>query len=62
MVLWQSYLLHMAGVNTSSDVIRQAALYGFRKMRESLPDARVAAGPTGSVWDNWSDEGREATD
>ena len=51
-------MLHMAGVNASHDVIRQATLYSFLKMRVSLPDERVAAGPTGDIWDEWSDEVR----
>ena len=57
-VLWHSIMLHMAGVNTSNDVIRQATLYGFHKTAESVPDERVSAGPTGGIWDSWSDEVR----
>jgi len=57
-VLWHSIMLHMAGVNTSSDVIRQATLYGFLKTGAALPDQQVADGPTGNIWDNWSDEVR----
>ena len=57
-VLWQTYMLHMAGVNTSTDIIRQATLYGFIKTRESLPDERLIAGPNGYIWRNWSDEVR----
>ena len=61
-VLWHTIMLHMAGVNTSSDVIRQATLYGFLKTSTALPDQQVADGPTGNIWDNWSDEVRVVSD
>ena len=57
-VLWHSIMLHMAGINTSSDVIRQATLYAFAKTPESVPDERAMANPTWDIWDDWSDEVR----
>jgi hypothetical protein len=57
-VLWHSIMLHMAGTNTSSDVIRQATLYAFAKTPESVPDARAMADPTWDIWDDWSEEVR----
>ena len=61
-VLWHSIMLHTAGgVNTSATIIRQATLYGFHKMGASFSDDRVAAGPTGDIWTNRSDEIRTAT-
>ena len=61
-VLFHSIMLHMAGVNTSNDVLRQATLYGFHKTSDSIPDERVSVGPTGGIWDHWSDEVRAVTD
>jgi hypothetical protein len=55
-------MLHMAGVNTSSDVIRQATLYGFLKTSKAIPDQQVADGPSGNIWGNWSDEVRADSD
>ena len=37
-VLWHANMLHMAGQNTSSDIIRQATIYAYDKTEESLPD------------------------
>ena len=52
----------MAGVNTSTDVIRQATLYAYLKTPESISDERAMANPSGDIWDNWSDEVRAVTD
>ena len=57
-LLWHTIGLHMAGVNTSSDVIRQATLYAFAKTPESISDERAMADPTWDIWDDWSDEVR----
>jgi len=61
-LLWHTIGLHMAGVNTSSDVIRQATLYAFHKTPESISDERAMANPTWDLWDDWSDEVRAVTD
>jgi hypothetical protein len=61
-LLWHTIGLHMAGTNTSSDVIRQATLYAFNKTPESISDERAMANPTGDIWDDWSDEVRTVTD
>ena len=58
-VLWHSIMLHMAGVNTTSDIIRQATLYAFAKTPESMPDERVVNETVGDIWADWSDEVRE---
>ncbi len=60
-LLWHTISLHMAGVNTSTDVIRQATLYAFAKTPESIPDERAMADRTWDIWDDWSEEVREAT-
>ena len=57
-VLWHSIMLHMAGRNTVSDVIRQATLYAFAKTPESVPDELVRESPSGDIWRDWSDEVR----
>jgi hypothetical protein len=61
-LLWHTIGLHMAGVNTSTDVIRQATLYSFNKTPESISDERAMANPTWDIWDDWSDEVRAVTD
>jgi hypothetical protein len=61
-LLWHTIGLHMAGVNTSTDVIRQATLYAFAKSPESISDERAMANPTWDIWDDWSDEVRAVTD
>ena len=61
-LLWHTIGLHMAGVNTSPDVIRQATLYAFNKTPESISDERAMANPTWDIWDDWSDEVRAVTD
>jgi ectoine hydroxylase-related dioxygenase (phytanoyl-CoA dioxygenase family) len=55
-VLWHANLLHMAGQNTLSDVIRQATIYAFAKTPESVPDEVVMRDPSGDLWRDWSDE------
>jgi hypothetical protein len=55
-VLWHANMLHMAGQNTTSDVIRQATIYGYNKTEESLPDELALAYPDGDLWRDWSDE------
>lgn len=57
-VLWHANLLHMAGQNTLSDVIRQATIYAFAKTPESVPDEVVMRDPSGDLWRDWSDEMR----
>ncbi len=57
-VLWHTKILHLAGQNASTDVIRQATIYGFLKTPESLPDALVMDETDGDVWRDWSDEVR----
>ena len=49
-VLWHSIMLHMAGVNMSSDIIRQATLYAFAKTPESMPDDRVVNETLDDIW------------
>ena len=53
-VLWHANLMHMAGQNTLSDVIRQATIYAFAKTPESVPDAAVKRDPSGNLWRDWS--------
>ena len=55
-VLWHANMLHMAGQNTSSDIIRQATIYAYDKTEESLPDELALAYPDGDLWRDWSDE------
>ena len=57
-VLWHTKILHIAGQNTSSDVIRQATIYGFLKTPESVPDELVVDNTDGNIWRDWSDEVR----
>ena len=57
-VLWHSKLLHIAGVNTSSDVIRQATIHGYQKTVESLSDELAMTNAGGDIWRDWSDEVR----
>jgi hypothetical protein len=57
-VLWHTIMLHLAGWNETSDIIRQATLYGFQKTPEIWSDERLAAGPKGDIWTDWSDEVR----
>ena len=57
-VLWHTKILHIAGQNTSADVIRQATIYGFQKTPESLPDPLVTDETNVDIWRDWSDEVR----
>ena len=57
-VLWHTKILHIAGQNTSSDVIRQATIYGFKKTPAAVPDALVVDNTNGDIWRDWSDEVR----
>jgi hypothetical protein len=57
-VLWHANLLHMAGQNTRTDVIRQAAIYAFAKTPASVSDETVMRDPSGDLWRDWSDEVR----
>jgi hypothetical protein len=57
-VLWHTKILHIAGQNTSDDVIRQASIYGFLKTLASLPDSLVVDNTDGDIWRDWSDEVR----
>lgn len=57
-VLWHTKILHIAGHNASTDVIRQATIYGYLKNRESLPDELVVDNTDGDIWRDWSAEVR----
>jgi hypothetical protein len=57
-VLWHTKILHIAGQNCSTDVIRQATIYGYLKSLEALPDALVVDDTDGDIWRDWSDEVR----
>ncbi len=57
-VLWHANLLHMAGQNTRSDVIRQATIHAFAKTPESVSEEVVKRDPSGDLWRDWSDEVR----
>ena len=57
-VLWHTKILHIAGQNVSSDIIRQATIYGFLKTPEALPDSLVVDNTNGDIWRDWSDEVR----
>ncbi len=54
-VLWHTKILHIAGQNTSTNVIRQATIYGFQKTLEALSDALVVDNTNGDIWRDWSD-------
>jgi hypothetical protein len=54
-VLWHTKILHMAGQNTSADVIRQATIYGFMKTPEAVPDPLVVDAGDEGIWRDWSD-------
>ncbi len=55
-VLWHHKLLHVPGQNQTSDVIRQATIYGYHKTPEALPDELVVSEAGGDIWRDWSDE------
>ena len=57
-VLWHTKILHIAGQNVSSDIIRQATIYGFLKTPAALPDSLVVDNTNGDIWRDWSDEVR----
>ena len=57
-VLWHTKILHIPGQNTSSDVIRQATIYGYLKTLESVSDAMAMDDSGGDIWRDWSDEVR----
>ena len=57
-VLWHTKILHIAGQNTSDNVIRQATIYGFLKTPEALPDELAVDNTDGDVWRDWSKEVR----
>ena len=58
-VLWHTKSLHIAGQNCSTDVLRQATIYGYLKTLEALPDALVVDNTDGDIWRDWSDEVRQ---
>jgi hypothetical protein len=60
-VLWHTKILHIAGQNTSDNIIRQASIYAFLKTSESLPDPLVIDNAGGDIWRDWSDEVRAPT-
>ena len=55
-VLWHTKILHIAGQNTSSNVVRQATIYGFLKTPAALPDPLVVNNTNGDIWRDWSSE------
>tara|TARA_B100000029_G_scaffold516253_2_gene628047 strand:+ start:47604 stop:48701 length:1098 start_codon:yes stop_codon:yes gene_type:complete len=55
-VLWHANLLHTAGQNTRSDVIRQATIHAFAKTSHSVPDELVLRDPVGDLWRDWSED------
>ena len=57
-VLWHANLLHMAGQNIRSDVMRQATIHAFAKTPESVPVEVVRRDPSGDLWRDWSDQVR----
>ena len=57
-VLWHTKILHMAGHNQSTDVLRQATIYGYLKTPEAVPDDRVVDEGNLDIWRDWSDEVR----
>lgn len=59
-VLWHNKILHMAGQNQSTDVIRQATIYAFAKTVASVPDNRMTDESNRDIWRDWSDEVRSA--
>ena len=58
LVLWHTKILHIPGQNQSSDVIRQATIYGYLKTLDSLSDALAMDDDGGGIWRDWSDEVR----
>jgi len=58
LVLWHTKILHIPGQNQSSDVIRQATIYGYLKTLESLSDALAMDDDGRGIWRDWSDEVR----
>jgi hypothetical protein len=54
-VLWHTKILHIAGQNTTSDVLRQATIYGFTKTTASLSDAMAVDNTNGDIWRDWAD-------
>jgi len=55
-VLWHTKILHIAGQNTSSNIVRQATIYGFLKTPAALPDPLVVDNTNGDIWRDWSSE------
>ena len=55
-VLWHTKILHMAGQNTTRDVIRQATIYGYLKTPAAVPDDLAADDAGAGIWRDWSDE------
>jgi len=53
-VLWHTKILHMAGQNMSSDIIRQATIYGYLKTQAALSDKLAADNTGGDIWRDWS--------
>lgn len=60
-VLWHTKILHIPGQNLSSDIIRQATIYGFMKTPASVPDALVTDETNLDIWRDWSAEVRNAS-
>jgi len=60
-VLWHTKILHIAGQNRSSDIIRQATIYGYLKTLASLSDAQALDNRGDDAWRDWSDEVRAAS-
>ncbi len=55
-VLWHTKILHIAGQNSSDDVIRQATIYGYLKTTAAVSDALAVDNKGGDIWRDWSDE------
>ena len=60
-ILWHSIMWHMAGVNASNDVIRQATRHAFTKTTAFVSDERALENYSGERWRDWSDKARAVT-
>ena len=58
-VLWHTKILHIAGQNRTSTVMRQATIYAFLKTVESLPDELAVDDRGGDIWRDWSNQVKE---
>jgi hypothetical protein len=53
-VLWHAKTLHIAGLNHSSDVIRQAMIHDFCKTPASVSDPQLLDCEDDDIWRDWS--------